>query len=78
VDLPRGLSCGGTFGVSFTDRPLPATVLSARLQRGHIGFPAMSTVQFLPPPGQGRSTALSLGCVTADSSFLLVRNCIEL
>jgi hypothetical protein len=39
---------------------LPATVLSERRQRGQMGFPAMSTVQLLPPPGQGLSGMLEL------------------
>jgi hypothetical protein len=43
-----------------TDRPLPATVLSERRQRGQIGLPAMSTVQLLPPPGQGLSGMVKL------------------
>jgi hypothetical protein len=46
-------------GVVFTVFPLPATVLSARRQRGQIGFPAMSTVQFLPPPGHAFSITAS-------------------
>ena len=42
----------GTLGVFCTVLPLPATVDSARLQRGQIGLPAMSTVHALPLPGQ--------------------------